>query len=116
MTIITIEGRVGAGAYLLSRAVALEMGIDFVDRLVLADVARRVGVTMGALVDNERRVPTFGSRLAQGIQRCALPRIKQFAGLNRRKVQLCEDFFGFGIKKSLNQKFSETIFVKTNWR
>ena len=39
MTIITIEGRVGAGAYLLSRAVALEMGIDFVDRLVLADVA-----------------------------------------------------------------------------
>ena len=99
MTIITIEGRVGAGAYLLSRAVALEMGIDFVDRLVLADVARRVGVTMGALVDNERRVPTFTSRLAQGIQR--MLQKSAVAGLGG------DPYFGPGIDTLLARPYSE---------
>ncbi len=99
MTIITIEGRVGAGAYLLSRAVALEMGIDFVDRLVLADVARRVGVTMGALVDTERRVPTFGSRLAQGIQR--MLQKSAVAGLGG------DPYFGPGIDTLLARPYSE---------
>ncbi len=69
MTVVAIEGRMGAGAYDLARMVASEMDIDFVDRLVLADIARRVGATVGALVDTERRVPTLVSKLAQGVQR-----------------------------------------------
>ena len=99
MTIITIEGRVGAGAYLLSRAVALEMGIDFVDRLVLADVARRVGSTVGALVDTERRVPTFTSRLAQAIQR--MLQKSAVAGLGG------DPYFGPGIDTLLARPYSE---------
>ena len=66
---ITIEGRAGGGAPDAGRIVAREMNLDFVDRLLLADIAKRVGSTVGALADSERRVPTVGSRMAQAVQR-----------------------------------------------
>ena len=56
MSVITIEGRAGAGAPDVGKLVARELDIDFVDRLILAEIARRVGSTVGALADQERRV------------------------------------------------------------
>ncbi len=67
--VVTIEGRAGGGAPDVGRTVARELEFDFVDRLLLADIARRVGATVGALADHERRVPTLTSRLAQAVQR-----------------------------------------------
>ena len=99
MTVITIEGRLGAGAYNLSRVVAREMGIDFVDRLILADIARRVGATVGALVDNERRVPTLVSKLAQGVQR--MLQKSAVAGMGG------DPYFGPGIDTLLARPYHE---------
>ena len=54
MSVITIEGRLGAGGADLGRLVAKEMDLDFIDRLMLADIAKRVGATVTALADQER--------------------------------------------------------------
>ena len=72
MPIITVEGRVGAGAPDLGRLVARELEIDFVDRLILAQIARRANATMRALVDQERRVPSLVNRFSS--PRTARPR------------------------------------------
>lgn len=69
MAVITIEGRIGSGATEVGRLVAEELGIDYIDRLLLADIARRVGTTVEALADSERRVPSRASRFAYLIQR-----------------------------------------------
>ncbi|MBM3956976.1 MAG: cytidylate kinase-like family protein [Gemmatimonadetes bacterium] len=69
MTVITIEGRIGSGTTEVGRLVAKELEIDYVDRLLLADIARRVGTTVEALADTERRVPSRASRFAYRIQR-----------------------------------------------
>ena len=69
MSVITIEGRLGAGAPDLGRMVAKELGLDFVDRLMLADIAKKVGSTVTALADQESRVPSLANRFAQAIQR-----------------------------------------------
>ena len=69
MAVIAIEGRIGSGTTEVGRGVARELGIDYIDRLLLADIARRVGTTVEALADAERRVPSRASRFAYRIQR-----------------------------------------------
>ena len=69
MAVITIEGRIGSGTTEVGRMVARELGIDYIDRLLLADIARRCGTTVEALADTERRVPSRASRFAYLIQR-----------------------------------------------
>jgi len=69
MAVITIEGRIGSGTTEVGRLVARELGIDYIDRLLLADIARRCGTTVEALADTERRVPSRASRFAYLIQR-----------------------------------------------
>ena len=56
MTIITLGGLSGGGARTLGPAVARAMDADYVDRLILADVARHVGATVEALHQREERL------------------------------------------------------------
>jgi len=99
MTVITIEGRAGAGAPDLGLIVARELGIDFVDRLILAEIARRVGATVGALADQERRVPSFVNRLAQAVQR--MLHRSAVAGMGG------DPYFGPGVEHLLSRPYSE---------
>ncbi|MEX0761639.1 MAG: cytidylate kinase-like family protein [Dehalococcoidia bacterium] len=99
MSVITIEGRVGAGAPEIGRIVAQEMDLDFVDRLMLADIAKRVGATVGALADSERRVPTLGGRLAQAVQR--MLHRSAVAGMGG------DPYFGPGIEHLLARPYRE---------
>ena len=99
MPIITVEGRVGAGAPDLGRLVARELEIDFVDRLILAQVARRVNATMRALVDQERRVPSLVNRLALRVQR-VLER-SAVAGMGG------DPYFGPGVEDLISRQYSE---------
>lgn len=69
MPVITIEGRVGAGGPGVGRIVARTLGLDFVDRLLLSEIGRRVGATVEAMQDSERRVPSRGDRFISFIQR-----------------------------------------------
>lgn len=99
MTIITIEGRAGAGAPDVGRLVARELDIDFVDRLILAEIARRVGSTVGALADQERRVPSFVNRLAQSVQR--MLHRSAVAGMGG------DPYFGPGVEHLLSRPYNE---------
>jgi cytidylate kinase len=69
VSIITIEGRAGAGGPPLGRIVARTLDLDFLDRLAMAEIARRVGATVEAVQDAQRRTPTRTERLAQLVQR-----------------------------------------------
>jgi len=69
MPVITIEGRVGAGGPGIGRLVAKALEVDFVDRLLLAEIGRRVGATVEAVQDSERRIPSRGDRFISFIQR-----------------------------------------------
>ena len=99
MSVITIEGRLGAGGPDLGRMVAKEMDLDFVDRLMLADIAKRVGSTVTALADQERRVPSLASRFAQTIQR--MLHRSAVAGMGG------DPYFGPGIEQLLARPYSE---------
>ncbi len=99
MTVIAIEGRAGAGAPDVGRIVARELDIDFVDRLILAEIARRVGSTVGALADQERRVPSFVNRLAQSVQR--MLHRSAVAGMGG------DPYFGPGVEHLLARPYNE---------
>mgnify|MGYP001491276476 FL=1 len=99
MSVITIEGRLGAGAPDLGRLVAKKLDLDFIDRLLLADIAKRVGSTMNVLSDQERRVPTLTNRFAQSIQR--MLHRSAVAGMGG------DPYFGPGIEHLLARPYSE---------
>lgn len=98
MAIIALEGRVGAGAPELGRIVARELDIDFVDRLILAEVAKKVNATMRALVDQERRVPSLIDRLAMRVQR-VLER-SAVAGMGG------DPYFGPGVEDLISRQYT----------
>ena len=54
---------------MLGPRVARMLEADYVDRLILTDVARHVGATVEALHQREERAPTRGERFARMLQR-----------------------------------------------
>ncbi|MBI4220591.1 MAG: cytidylate kinase family protein, partial [Chloroflexi bacterium] len=99
MTVITIEGRAGSGAPDLGRIVAKELGLDYVDRLLLAEIGKRVGSTVEALVETERRAPGMVDRFARLIQRM----------LERSAVAGTggDPYFGPGVEVLLSRPYRE---------
>ena len=69
MSVITVGGLAGGGGRSLGPVVAEALGMDYVDRLILTDVARHVGATVEALHQREERPPTRGERFARVLQR-----------------------------------------------
>ncbi|HBJ33018.1 MAG TPA: hypothetical protein DDY93_16820, partial [Dehalococcoidia bacterium] len=69
MAIITMGGLSGGGARALGPLVAEKIRADYVDRLILADIARHVGATVEALHQREERPPTRGERFTRILQR-----------------------------------------------
>jgi cytidylate kinase len=62
MTVITIDGQIGAGAPEVGRQVAATLNIDYYDRLLLQGVAEKVGATVAAVLDKERAGSTWSDR------------------------------------------------------
>ena len=58
MTVVALGGLTGAGARTMGPILAERMGADYVDRLILTNVARHVGATVEALHQREERPPT----------------------------------------------------------
>ena len=69
MAVITMTGLAGGGARSLGPLVAERLGADYVDRLILTNVAREVGATVEALHQREERPPTRGERFSRILQR-----------------------------------------------
>ena len=68
MPVITINGPIGSGSFEVGQLVAERLGIDYVDRMVLAEAARRIGSPVGNLVEKEQRVIPFRERLGRFLQ------------------------------------------------
>ena len=68
MPVITINGPIGSGSFEVGQMVANHLGIDYVDRMVLAEAARRIGSPVGTLVEKEQRIISFRERLGRFLQ------------------------------------------------
>ena len=68
MPVITINGPIGSGSFEVGQMVADQLGINYVDRMVLAETARRIGSPVGSLVEKEQRVIRFRERLGRFLQ------------------------------------------------
>ena len=69
MPLVTINGEVGSRGGIVGQSVAQMLGTDYVDRVILAEAARRIGATVEALEEKEERPETFGDRVAKFLQR-----------------------------------------------
>ena len=68
MTVITINGQLGGAAREVGMEVARLLEIDFVDRILLAEAAKRVGAPIAALEEKEEEDLSLGSRLTRLVQ------------------------------------------------
>ena len=68
MNVVTLNGQLGGAAREVGREVARRTGADYVDRLLLAEAAKRVGATVSALAEKELEHLSLGNRLTRLIQ------------------------------------------------
>ena len=101
MPVITINGQIGTGGPEISAEVARRLGFDFVDRLILAEAARRLGATVEALAEKEQRTPSRGERLARFLQ--TLMESSAAAGAGG------DPYFGPGLGILLGQDYTEVV-------
>lgn len=99
MAVITINGQIGTGAPEIGSEVARLLGIDYVDRLILAEAAKRLGATVEALAEREQRPLTRGDRIARFLQ-SALER-SAAAGTGG------DPYFGPGLGTMLGREYQE---------
>ena len=101
MAVITLSGLAGGGARVLGPMVAQKTGADYVDRLILASVAREVGATVEALHQREERPPTRGERFSRVLQRILARSAATGAG--------GDPYFGPGIPTFLTEEYEDVI-------
>ena len=99
MAVITITGTTGTGAPEIGAEITRIMGIDYVDRLILAEAARRLGATVEAVAAKVEKRPTLGDRVA-GFLRTAMERSAMEAGG-------ADPYFGPGLDTLLVQEYKD---------
>ena len=99
MTVVALGGLTGAGARTMGPALAGKMEADYVDRLILTNVARHVGATVEALHQREERPPTRGERFTRFLQRV----------LERSAVTGAggDPYFGPGVAAFLTEEYED---------
>jgi cytidylate kinase len=68
MPVITINGQIGSGAHEIGAQVAQLLEIDYVDRMIIARAANRLGATVEAVAELEQRPLTRTDRIARFLQ------------------------------------------------
>jgi hypothetical protein len=68
MPVITIRGQFGSGTSEIGERVAQKLGIDFVDRKIIADVAERLRTSSQSIADKEMPPSTLLGRIAEAIR------------------------------------------------
>jgi cytidylate kinase len=64
MPVITVSGALGSGARDVAQLVAHRLGLDYVDREILARTAQSLGVSVAAVEQRDERPATLGERVA----------------------------------------------------
>ena len=101
MPVITINGPIGSGNFEVGQLVAERLGINYVDRMVLAQAARRVGAPVGSLMEKEQRVIRFGERLSRFMQ--TMLERSAISGVGS------EPYFGHGTEMLPAETYTELI-------
>ena len=99
MPIITINGTIGSGTFEVGQMVANSLNLNYVDRMVLAEAAKRVGSPVGVLVEKEQRVIRFRERLGRFLQ--TMLERSAISGVSG------EPYFGRGIEMLPAETYSE---------
>ena len=68
MAVVTLNGQLSGAAREVGQEVARRIGSDYVDRVLLAEAAKRVGTTVTALAEKELEHLSLGNRLTKLIQ------------------------------------------------
>ena len=69
MAVLTISGQIGTSAREVGRLVAERLQLDYVDRQILVEAARSMGVPMESVVPFDERTASLGERLAGMLRR-----------------------------------------------
>ena len=64
MAIVTFSGFMGSGAMEIASLAAGRLGLDYVDREILARAAQSLGVSVAAVEHHDERIATLGERVA----------------------------------------------------
>ena len=99
MPVVTSNGQVGSGVLEVAASVAKLLNFDYVDRLILAEAAKRVGATIEALEQKELRKLGVKDRIARFIQIILEHSAMSGAGN--------EPYFGPGIEDLLARRFPD---------
>lgn len=101
MTVITINGQIGSGGPEIGAAVAQRLHMDYIDRLILAEAAKRLSATVEALAQREQRTLTLNERIVRFLQ--TLMERSAAAGAGG------DPYFGGGVGILLGQEYQEAV-------
>lgn len=73
MPVITIRGQLGSGAPEIGRLLATHLGIDYVDREIIAGVAARLNYPETRIAKQEMPPATLGKRIQDALERSYPP-------------------------------------------
>ena len=99
MPTIAFEGRHCSGQRDPGRLVARELGFDFVDRIMLAEIAKKVGSTVEAVSMRKLKKPSIIDMFAKGINQ--ILNTSPTVGVGG------DPYFGPGIENAMSKEFYE---------
>ena len=99
MPVITITGLIGSGAPEVGAEVSRSLGIDYVDRMILAEAAKKIGTTVEVVAERTERPLTLGDRFA-GFVRNVLERSALAGGG-------ADPYFGGGLDALLVREYRD---------
>ncbi|MEE8518498.1 MAG: cytidylate kinase-like family protein [Dehalococcoidia bacterium] len=99
MPVITITGLIGSGAPEIGAEVSTKLGIEYVDRVILAEAAKKMGTTVAAVAERTERPHTLGDKVA-GFVRTVLERSALSGGG-------ADPYFGGGLDALLVREYRD---------
>ncbi len=97
MPVVTLNGPIGSGGPEVGIEVSHKLNVDYVDRLILAEAAKRIGATVQAVAGKEQEVPRRRDRLGRFVQNLLERSAMSGAG--------GEPYFGPGIEVLLSRDY-----------
>jgi cytidylate kinase len=119
MPVVTMSGTMGSGAREVGPLAAEILGADYVDREIMVDAARRLGVSAEALVEREERCIGFRDRLANMLrtflERSAMAGVGDpLIGSGGLEVLLARSYGEMGAEVgSSAQELDDAVYIKT---
>ena len=101
MPVVTVEGYLGSGYQIIGRKVAEKLKIDFVDRVILSEIAKEMNTHLGEIIDLEKKpdeksiITKLADKLLLALEKSAL------AGGG------ADPFFGQGVEHLLSKPYKD---------